>query len=164
MWHLDEITIAEEHFVTRTTLRLMAHLASMTESAPLHGRTVIGASLQGDDHDLGLQIACELLELDGWRVVCLGSGLPVEDVAWAAEAYQAELVLLSATLPRHVPALGEAIQRLRLLDRPVSVLVGGPAFTGHGEAARAIDADALADSARDVTIKARALVDLPDQD
>ena len=42
------------------------------------------------------------------------------------------------------------------------MLVGGPAFNGHTEAARAIDADALANAAREVIPKARALAGLPE--
>ena len=169
MWHLDEITVAEEHFVSATTERLLAQLLTLSPAAEPHGRCVVAASLEGDDHDIGLRAVTDLLELDGWRVVFLGRNLPVQDLTWSAEAFGADLVLLSATLATHTLVLRRAIGRLgeraQRSGRPAPpVLVGGPAFAATGERWKELGAAGLARNADEALALARRLVGLPPGD
>ena len=86
MWQLDEITIAEEHFVSNTVVALIARIVALAPPAAENGRTVVAATLEGDPHDIGMQAVCALFEMDGWRLVPLGSGLPVDDLVREMEA------------------------------------------------------------------------------
>jgi len=160
MWHLDEITVAEEHFISSTTARLVAQLVAQAEPAPAHGRTVVAACLEGDDHDLGLAAVTELFELDGWRVVFLGRNVPLEDLVWSASTFSADLVLLSATLPSHVRSVGEAVTRLARAEPAVPVVVGGPAFEQDEELAARTGAAALGRHAEQALGIARRIVGL----
>jgi methanogenic corrinoid protein MtbC1 len=159
MWHLDEITIAEEHFITATTLRLMGQLLALAPRAEPNGKTVIAASLSGDDHDLGLRAVTDLMEMDGWRVVFLGSNLPVEDLVWSVTAFQGDLVIMSATLPAHAHQVAAATPKLKE-QGDVAVLVGGGAFASREGLWQRVGADAVALSAEDAVPTARRLVGL----
>jgi methanogenic corrinoid protein MtbC1 len=159
MWHLDEITIAEEHFITATTLRLMGQVVALAPHAEPNGKTVIAASLSGDDHDLGLRAVTDLMEMDGWRVVFLGSNLPVEDLVWSVTAFRGDLVLMSATLLAHAHQVASATLRLKEAG-DVPVLVGGGAFVSREGLWQRVGADAVALSADDALPAARRLVGL----
>ena len=141
----------------------MGLLAESAPRAEPNGKTVVAAALTGDDHDIGLRAVTDLLELDGWRAVFLGSDLPPEELVWAAAAYGADLVVLSATLEPHLREIARAIAMLEERaaggTRP-AILVGGAPFQGRDEVWRTMGADATA-TARHVVDAARRLVGLP---
>jgi methanogenic corrinoid protein MtbC1 len=147
MWMAGEIGIAEEHFVTTsardTLIRLRLHAASQ----PANGRTVLAAAVAGNQHDLGLQMVVDLFELAGWRAVNLGANVPVSDVVRAAVDFSADLLLLSAALPAHLPAVRDSIAALRASSAGgVKVLVGGVAFQASPQLAEQLGADGCANS------------------
>jgi len=161
MWHVNESTIAEEHFVSTTTVRLISQLVTLAPPAQPNGRSVLVASGPWDQHDIGARIVSELLELEGWRVVFLGARLPADQLAWAAGAFAVDLVVLSAAMDEHRQGVGLAIAALRASgDRQASlpVLVGGAAFEGPDELWRAVGASGCARSTSDAITLARKLV------
>jgi len=163
MWHVGDITIAEEHFVSATTVRLLSQLLALETPRESNGKTVLAATLDGDEHDIGLRAVSDLFELDGWRTVFLGRGLPVQDVVWAANAFKADLVMLSATLPSHVRPVRDVIARLAFEagDKPsVPVIVGGPVFMENPELGAEIGAAGTSLSARDAVADAARLLGL----
>jgi hypothetical protein len=69
MWLLGEINIAEEHFATATTRLVMAQLQARAVCKPANGKTLLAASVAGNQHDLGIQVVADLFEIDGWRAI-----------------------------------------------------------------------------------------------
>lgn len=160
MWHLNEITVAEEHFVTSTTKMIMAQLLARAESAPPNGRTAVCACAQGESHDIGLHVASDLLEITGWRVIFLGANMPPGDLIQAVVDFRADLLALSATLVSQRRAVAQTIRLLR--DTParanIPVLVGGHAFDADDTAWQDVGADARAILAQDAPDIARRLL------
>lgn len=142
LWHLGEISVAEEHFATTTAQMVMSEVLSRATPAPHDGRVVLAASVEGDSHDMGVRILADLLELSGWRAIFLGSSVPADELAGGARDFGADLVAISATLPVHLRAVEAAIASVHALPRPV--LVGGPAFCHCPETWRVMGADAYA--------------------
>lgn len=161
MWHLGEISVSEEHFVSATTVMLLAQLAAMGQRRPPNGRTVLAASLGDDLHDIGLRAVTDLLELDGWRVVFLGAAVPVEDFLQAVDDFGADLVLLSATLLAHRQGVRSVVQSLGARSsgaaRP-KILIGGPAYLRGDERELQMGVDGFAANARRAVELARRLV------
>jgi len=161
MWHVNESTVAEEHFVSATTVRLISQLVTLAAPAPPSGHSVLVACGPLDDHDIGARIVSELLELEGWRVVFLGARLPAGELAWAAGAFAVDLVVLSAAMDEHRDGVAQAIATLRACGdqrAALPVLVGGTAFEGPDELWRDVGATARARSASDALTLARQLV------
>lgn len=158
MWHVNESTVAEEHFVSATTIRVISQLMTLAKPAPPNGRSVLVASGPWDEHDIGGRIVAELLELEGWRVVFLGARLPVAELVWATGAFGADLVVLSAAMDEHRRGVAEAIAALRASAANRPVLVGGAAFEGPEELWRDVGADACARSSGEALAAARRLV------
>ena len=65
MWHMNEISVAEEHFVTATTKIIMSQLLSRAKAEP-NRKTVVASAVEGDTHDVGLRVAADFLDMDGW--------------------------------------------------------------------------------------------------
>jgi len=151
MWHMNEITVAEEHFVTATTKMIMAQLLARAPVAPPTGRTAVCSAVEGDTHDIGLHVASDFLEMAGWRVVFLGNNMPPGDLVQAVHDFRADVPALSATLPSQRRSVARTIRLLR--EHPAAgstpVLVGGRAFASDDQAWRDVGADACAAAAAD---------------
>jgi methanogenic corrinoid protein MtbC1 len=126
LWHLNEISIAEEHLVSYTTQRVMALLSTRMPRKPDNGLTVIAGSVAGNVHDIGIRAISYLFEFDGWRTIYLGSDIPRQELPATMDSYDADLLLLSVALVTQLPATERAIAEIREhCQRPVKIMVGG---------------------------------------
>lgn len=129
LWHLGELTIAEEHLVTAATARAMTLLADRAPSRTPNGRTMVAAAASGNVHDVGLRAVSDLFQLQGWRSLCLGSDIPLRELPSSLVYFDADLLLLSATLSTHVQPIERSIALIREhCDKPILIMVGGAAF------------------------------------
>ncbi|MFT5291367.1 MAG: methanogenic corrinoid protein MtbC1 [Planctomycetota bacterium] len=159
-WHEGTINIAEEHFATQTTSRLLEQILFLAPEPSPNGHSVILTMAEGDAHDLGLRIVSAFFELDGWRSISLGANTPSNDLAQAAERFDADLIVIGATLNTHRVGVAQALKVLKQVRPAQKVLIGGPAFRALGEAAAEIGADGCALDARDALRLGRALLGL----
>jgi methanogenic corrinoid protein MtbC1 len=144
MWHQAEVSIAEEHLVTSTTKRAMAILAHLAVKQGSNGLTLVSAAVHDNAHDIGIRVVSDFFEFAGWRVVCLGSNLPANEVVGAVNSFDASLVLLSATMSIHLKAVRQAIDEIRTASDTCRIMVGGPAFRDAPDLWRQLGADAYA--------------------
>ena len=163
MWLLGEINVAEEHFATTTTRLVLAQLHAREICGPSNGKTLVAAAVAGNQHDLGIQIVADLFEIDGWRVIQLGSNMPVHDLAQAVEFYQAGLVALSVSLATQLPVLEETIAAVRASQRGanVKILVGGCGMMDGAALSKGKGADDYASNAAEAVSRGNSLVGLP---
>lgn len=145
LWHLGQVSVAEEHLVTSTTQRLMAVIASRAPRRPDRGRTAVAAAVAGNAHDVGIRAIAYLLEFDGWRSIYLGHDVPSDDLPKAVQFFTADVVLLSTALSLQLKQLAQTIVAIReQCDRPVKILVGGIVFRDAPDLWRALGADGYA--------------------
>ncbi len=162
MWASDEINVAEEHLATSTTKMLMSQLCGRAEARSLNQKVVVAATVPRDQHDVGLQMVTEFFDMDGWRTVPLGANVPTPDLLQAIEAFQADLLLLSASLNKHLLAVRDTILAIRQYPatQHVKILVGGSAFTGVADLAERFGADGYAATAGEAVQIGKGLVGL----
>jgi methanogenic corrinoid protein MtbC1 len=145
LWHLNKISVAEEHMVTSTTQRLMAVLASRAELAPDRGRTAVTAAVAGNTHEIGIRAISYLLEFDGWRTIFLGPDVPRSDIPAAIETFDADVTMLSLALAIQLPTLKRTIAAIRERSGDsVKILVGGTGLAGAPNLWRDVGADGYA--------------------
>ena len=155
LWQDREISIAEEHFISATTQFIMSRLYPRIFSAEPRGRWMIAACAGPEMHEIGLRMVADFFEFGGWDTYYVGANLPIEAVLKAAAERRADLLAISATMPRHVAYVREIIQRLRSDDtlRSTTVFVGGGAFCVDPDLWRRIGADGFtSDAASAVTL------------
>jgi methanogenic corrinoid protein MtbC1 len=159
LWHVGDVSVAEERLVSETTRELMAVIAARYAPSSSNGRTCIAAAVATNAHDIGLRAVADLFRLAGWRCMFLGANVPPAEIARAAEMFDVDLVVLNATLAVQLRPLGEAIETIRTLAPGHKVLVGGLAFDGMPDLWRQIGADGFAPTVEDAVGVGTALVE-----
>jgi methanogenic corrinoid protein MtbC1 len=160
LWHTGRLGIHEEHAVTATTHRVLALLGESAPRAARNGKTVVAASVQGNAHDTAIRIIATFFEMEGWKVVCLGTELPPDAIAHSVRDLNADLLVMSATLIPHLLPLRRSIEAVRSLSPQTKIIVGGQAFSAAPDLAGVLGADAPTLRARDVAAVGAKLVGL----
>ncbi|MGI9862280.1 corrinoid protein [Moorella naiadis] len=109
---------------------------------------VIG-TVMGDVHDIGKNMVSLLLEVNGFRVVDLGTNVPVFDFIKAAEKEQAQIIAMSSLLTTSMPYMAELIKALEETGKRQNwkvVVGGGPVSPGWADS---IGADGYGKDARE---------------
>ena len=127
-WVRGEMSVAEEHLATTITFAVVAlvrHVAQV--EAARRDRSVLLATVQGEQHALGLQMASDLLEAAGFETRLLGADVPLEDLCDMASDESPDLVALSLTMPE---AAGRAPVTVNSVSRAAPrarIILGGRA-------------------------------------
>jgi 5-methyltetrahydrofolate--homocysteine methyltransferase len=119
---------------------------SSEEAKSSKGKIVL-ATVKGDIHDIGKNIAKMLLENYGFDVIDLGKDVQIEDVVKAVKDNDIKLVGLSALMTTTVKNMEETIKSLREEGLDCVVMVGGAVL--NSEYADMVKADFYAKDARD---------------
>jgi len=158
LWHLNELSVSEEHLVSYTTQRVMAILASKAQRKPDNGFTAIAGAVAGNVHDIGIRAIAYLLEIEGWRTIYLGSDIPQVELPNIIETFQADILLLSVALTSQLPATSRTISHIHEhCQHPAKIMVGGNGLAEGKELWKEIGADAYAPDADSAIALAREL-------
>ena len=114
--------------------------------APVKKGTLLVATVQGDIHDIGKNIAKTVLENYGYEVIDLGRDVPPEKILQTVEERHIRLVGLSALMTTTLPAMEKTVHLLRQSHTPPVVYVAGAVVTP--EYARQMGADYYAKDAK----------------
>lgn len=148
MWHLGEVSVPEEHAATETMRSAMAVLCYAAPREPARPGTILISAVEGDRHDIGVRAVADLIEVAGYRSVGLGGDVPVRDIVRACQDFEATVLMLSATMTVHLPAVSRAIRAVRDADlgTPIRFIVGGEAFSADPSLFERVGADGYAAS------------------
>jgi methanogenic corrinoid protein MtbC1 len=162
MWLNDEINVAEEHLATATTKMVMSQLRGLGQAQPPNGKTVVAAAVPDNQHDVGIQMVADIFEMHGWRTIPLGANVPTPDLVQATATFQADLLLISAALSRHLDAVRDTVRAIRQhgSTKDTKVIVGGTAFAGVTDLAEQYGADGYAADATEALQLGNRLVGL----
>jgi MerR family transcriptional regulator, light-induced transcriptional regulator len=152
LWQLNQVSVAQEHYCTAATQHIMTQLyGRMFGGGERTGRRAIAMCVGGELHEVGLRIITDLLELDGWHTWYLGASVPPAAAVQLCVERKADVLLVSATLPPHIAAVGEVIRLFRARPELAAarVIVGGRAFHRAPDLWRTIGADGYAANADD---------------
>lgn len=132
-WELGRLQIRHEHFLTQR-LSDVLRTARMPLEEYAHGPRAIWATLPGEEHSLGLEMAALLFAHAGWRSIYLGTQVPEEEIAAATSQRGTGAVGVSVSRHADAAATRQRLQRLRsLLPASTPLLAGGegaPALPG----------------------------------
>jgi methanogenic corrinoid protein MtbC1/DNA-binding transcriptional MerR regulator len=124
-WERGDLEIRHEHFVSERIGDLLRSLRGPLEERAT-GPLVAFATLPGEGHGLGLQMAALVLAAAGCRVLYLGTEVPIPQTAALARDLAARAVAVSVSLSTKGPSSTTALRRLReALPRRVLLVAGG---------------------------------------
>ena len=130
-WEAKELEVRHEHFASAV---LGDFLRSVRQPLDDRARGPIAAlaTLPGELHGLGLQMAAVVFALAGWRPLILGVDTPIEQIAALTREVPIDTVALSF-VDRHGSKGAAQVRALRQkLPRHVSLIVGGSGAPGVG--------------------------------
>jgi methanogenic corrinoid protein MtbC1 len=158
LWHRNDASISQEHLVTNTTSDLLAILGHKFATETSDARKVMTATVSGNVHDIGIRAANLLFGLAGWKTFYLGTDLPPNEIAGAADYFGADVVVLSATIATHVDAVNRSVQSLLATTVNPRIIVGGAVFETAPDLWQHVGADALCSRIDDVVEVASSLL------
>ncbi len=142
-WMRHQATVVEEHRATALASLGLAMLAPETWGSPdpRHRGQAVLASAPGEYHTVGLLIAANLLELEGYAVEVLGADTPAVQLAVACVERKPALVGIAVSTIDHLPPAREAIEMVRHAAPHSCIAAGG--FAARAAGAPALGADVL---------------------
>lgn len=124
-WAAGRLTIGHEHFLTERVGDLLRSLRLPAEERA-RGPLIVLATLPGEAHGVGLQMAGLVLAAAGCRVRQLGTEVPPAQLVQLARAVGARGLGLSVSVANAGSATNRTIMRLRAaLPRRMLLVVGG---------------------------------------
>ncbi len=101
---------------------------NMGSAGPARGKVLI-ATVKGDVHDIGKNIAGTVMANYGYRMIDLGRDVPAQVIADAVLREDVRLVGLSALMTTTLPAMEETVHLLQSLPNPPAIMLGGAVVT-----------------------------------
>ncbi|HEV2790090.1 MAG TPA: cobalamin-dependent protein [Solirubrobacterales bacterium] len=140
LWERGAITVADEHLATalthrvlgalRSPIRCEVHVDAPGERSP-QGRAML-ATVEGEQHALGLRMVADVLEDLGFHAIYLGADVPTEALLQALDSLSPDLLALSVTMPHLSRTLEEVASEVRHSHPHLDLLVGGQAAPAEG--------------------------------
>lgn len=132
------------------SFEVLRSMSDSKNSVVSKGKVLI-ATVEGDIHDIGKNIAKMLLENYGYEVLDLGRSVPADEVVAAAIENNVKLIGLSALMTTTVASMKDTVTKLRQAGWTGKIMVGGAVLSE--EYAEFVGADYyVADARADVEI------------
>ena len=126
-WASGQLDIRHEHFGS-ACLGDFLRTVRLPLDERARGPMVALATLPGESHSLGLQMASVVFALAGWRVLFLGAETPPEQIVALAREAPVSAVALSLVKADGAPAVLQHVLDLRRqLPDHITLLLGGAA-------------------------------------
>jgi MerR family transcriptional regulator, light-induced transcriptional regulator len=143
LWERAEISVADEHLAAAISETVLACIGAFSQ-APIDAEPrVLVSCTEGEGHALGARMVGETFAAADWSVQYLGASTPPDAIANAVADRGADVLALSTTMPANLPAVKATIEAVRQTAPGARVVVGGQAYGGDPERARAVGADAF---------------------
>ena len=124
-WEGGRLDVRHEHFLSERLSDVLRTVRLPFEERAA-GPIVVLATLPGEEHGLGLQMAALVFAWCGWQLRYLGTEVPLADLARTADDVGARVVAISiSTYTRGAGAAAMLRSVRRLLPRRVGLLAGG---------------------------------------
>ncbi|AMM51985.1 hypothetical protein TH61_13455 [Rufibacter sp. DG15C] len=161
LWQKNKISVAQEHFCTAATQWAMSQLYPQVFGTERNGLKLVSTCATGDLHELGVRMVSDFFEMEGWDTYYLGSNVPVPSLLSALRDQKPDLLLLSATMTYHVPAVEAAIQAVRAAQdlKDLKIMVGGYPFNTAEELWQQVGADGYSKDAQEALVLAKELLE-----
>jgi MerR family transcriptional regulator, light-induced transcriptional regulator len=160
LWQTARIGVGQEHLGSAITQFVLAQLYPQAFTIGQNVGTLVGATVSGDLHELGMRMVADFFEMEGWHTRYLGAHTSAPALVQSLLEHKAQVLGLSITLLYHLPALKELIAAVRATEacRHVKILVGGYPFRIAANLWRTVEADGSATDAEGVVTLANHLL------
>ncbi len=125
MWARREIYVSHEHLATNTMTQAVADLnASLRWTGRKRGTAVI-CTPDGERHKFATQVLRGLLLNRGFDVLDISDSAPTDSIIAFLESRRPDKVLVSVTMPQHLPMASRLLAAIQEALPETKVTVGG---------------------------------------
>jgi methanogenic corrinoid protein MtbC1 len=130
LWFSGRITVADEHLATRVVFSALQTLSGVMMPVQTTGLKAICCGIEGDLHELPVELARIILESEGWEVQSLGPNTPLFALSEMVARKRPQLVCISARSILDLDRATAEYGQLRKITGKlgVSVVTGGEGF------------------------------------
>ena len=130
LWFKGSITVADEHLATRVVFGALQVLSAVVMPVQPNGLKAICCGIEGDLHELPVQLARIILDSEGWEVQSLGPNTPLFALSEMVARQRPQLVCISARSISDLARAKTEYGQLRKITGKlgVSVVIGGEGF------------------------------------
>ena len=130
LWFTGRITVADEHLATRVVFSALQTLSGVMMPVQPSGLKAICCGIEGDLHELPVQLARIILESEGWEVQSLGPNTPLFALSEMVTRQRPQLVCISARSISDLDRATAEYSQLRKITGKlgVSIVIGGEGF------------------------------------
>jgi len=134
LWFKGSITVADEHLATRVIFSALQRLSAAIMPVPPSGLKAICCGIEGDLHELPVQLARIILESEGWEVQSLGPNTPLFALSEMVGRQRPQLVCISGRSIADLDRATAEYSQLRKITAKfrLSVVIGGEGFRDPG--------------------------------
>ena len=158
LWHANQVSVAQEHFVTSASQLIMSQFYPLIMNHNKKGKTLVAACISGEQHEMGLRMVTDLMEMESWDTYFLGANTPINAIPEHIISKKADLLAVSVTLSTHLQALEELINKVHYQLPYIKILVGGYPFNVDNDLWLRIGADGFGKDAQQAIETANRLV------
>lgn len=160
LWQLNKISIAQEHYATSVTQLAISQLYPKIFTSFQKGKKALTTCIGSELHELGIRMVADLLELNGWDTIHLGSNTPVEEILNILVEKGIDLLALSVTLADQLDETRALIKKIEENENlsELKIMVGGRLFMQNENLWQKIGADGFAINAKEAVKVADSLL------
>jgi len=158
LWLEDRITIAQEHMATAISQVVLSHVYQYADALPPNGKRVTVACVEGEQHDFPSRLVADSLDLAGFEVRFLGANVPTRHLLQMLSEQAPDLLVLSVTMTFNLPALRDAVARVREEHPHLPLAIGGGACVWNKTLAEELRPDIVGSDASELVSQARELL------
>jgi methanogenic corrinoid protein MtbC1 len=152
LWEAGKIDIWQEHFISEVTMDSMREIKAREKRKKHRACSVIGVTAGPELHNIGLKMVLDMLEMEGWNTVYLGSNVPVQSLVKAVATEKPDLVAISVTMDYHIDSAKYMIEAIKenFIENPPKIVIGGGAFKNNPELWKTTGADKFSSNTEDM--------------
>ncbi len=137
-WEHQRIPVGVEHLATAIVEGLLNRLYPQIIAPRRSGRRIVIGSVEGELHQVGAKMACDVFEMHGWEALYLGADTPTDELLRTLKALTPDAVGLSLSVTDHLGTLLAAVAAIRTGFPELPLLIGGQGLR-HAETALPLD-------------------------
>jgi len=150
LWHMREISVAQEHFASSVTQLVMSQLYPFicVEGKEKTKGIVVAVCVRGELHEIGIRMVADFFQMEGWSTHFLGANMPLNDIVETLHTHKAGLLAVSASMSSNVLKAKKLIAAVRSSpSHSIKVMVGGYAFNSVPDLWKQVGADYYGENA-----------------
>ncbi len=160
LWQLNQISVAQEHYVTASTQLIMSQLYPYLFSDTKKEKNMLVSCISGELHEIGARMVADFFEMEGWNTFYMGANTTLSSIIKTIKDYDASLLAVSATMTFNLDPVRQLIADVKQkagMDC-LKIIVGGYPFNTARDLWKTVGADGYAPDAREAINLANSLV------